>query len=405
MVDQVASDGTLKIGSDERLSERQKTQIVLQALPGSYVQKIAGVDAIRFRDQLIMRKQVTYLGHPWESFKKRIQIPNSWVDAYHQAVYDGLNPRFVGVYKHSDVVVFVDFDPTTYVNRKANNSAAHVATNDLYQAQTLGTFLRVDRRGNRLVSVRGDNFASYLMGSGDPVAAPARCFEEFNATFLREGRLKALDAVREMHLHGWPDTFQAEWPGFYLEYRIDSFLRQLPAPPPITFQKMKRGRADFDLVIDQGRGVPHYGDLKASDIRSRVSPGNDAADIAACVAEHGKFWYVVYEHHTWHARDEGNVATVEWNEWKRSVGFDNGKAYNPLSYASRFKSSVDFVGMKVLEINPINFSLVLGDFNQGRQQDGSARARKVMIAKQSLDNIVVYSEERPSSGGPDGWST
>ena len=33
-------------------------------------------------------------------------------------------------------------------------------------------------------------------------------------------------AVQEMHAATWPDRFQGEWPGFYLEYRLDTFLRR-----------------------------------------------------------------------------------------------------------------------------------------------------------------------------------
>ncbi|MFM2475509.1 hypothetical protein, partial [Burkholderia cenocepacia] len=151
---------------------------------------------VRLGDEVILKKQITHLGHPWEPFKKRIQIPKSWLEVERQARADGLRTRFVGIYSYRDVTIFVDFDPTTYVRRKANNSAAHVATNDLFQAQTLGQFARVDGRGNRLTSVRASEFAAYLrLGyEEDPRIS---IFREFNDEFLRGERLEALDAVQQ----------------------------------------------------------------------------------------------------------------------------------------------------------------------------------------------------------------
>ncbi|MFM2475554.1 hypothetical protein, partial [Burkholderia cenocepacia] len=133
----------------------------------------------------------------------------------------------------------------------------------------------------------------------------------------------------------------------------------------IQFQKVKHaGLYDYDLVMRDGEIVDFYGDLKSSDVKSRESPGNDAEDIRRCIDEFGRFWYVLYEHETEHARNHGDVATVAWNEWKRSVGYERKKAYDPLSYRSRFKQSVRYVSMKILEVNPANAGVVLGDFTQ-----------------------------------------
>ncbi|MEH3077608.1 MAG: hypothetical protein PGN11_13225 [Quadrisphaera sp.] len=51
--------------------------------------------------------------------------------------------------------------------------------------------------------------------------------------------------------------------------------------------------------------------------------------------------------------------------------------------------------MKVLEINAVNFDLVLGDFRQGVQQGGAERALKVMINKRNIDNFLVFSAAAP----------
>lgn len=394
VVDQIGPRGELIADTDTTLTHGEKNDLLLAALPGATVARYAGERVVRHGSQVIMKKQVTYLGIPWEPFKKRIQIPKKWLAVHAEAVEDGLVPRFIGIYHYDGVTIFVDFDPSTYVLRKANNSAAHVATNDLFQAQTLGVFSREDARGNRLTSVRSDELAAYLVGRTEERHPRVDVFDRFNVEFLRPERTEALAAVREMHAAGWSDTFQGEWPGFYLEYRLAKFIREQHLDDLVGYQKAKaRGGFDYDLVFTSGNRVEYYGDLKASDEKAKVSPGNDAEDIRRCVEEYGRFWYVIYEHETWHGRDEENRTTIEWNEWKRSVGYDNGKVFNELSYAKRFKAAVRFNRMRILEVNSANFGIVLADFNQGKQPDGAARAVKVMIAKKNIDNFLIFSAE------------
>lgn len=398
-VDQLGSDGRLLSDSDSRLSDRKKDELLLAALPGARTEIYAGERVVRFRDQLILRAQVTHLGIPWPAHKKRIQIPQRWLEVHRSARAEGLTPRFVGIYHYAGVTIFVDFDPATYVRRKANNSAAHVATNDLYQAQTLGAFSRVDRNGNRITSLRDSDFFAYLRGEVSEHDARIDVFAGFNAEFLTGDRIEALPAVQEMHAARWPDTFQGEWPGFFLEYRFDEFVRRRRLQDAVAFQKTKHsGAFDFDLVFKEVGGVAHYGDLKASSVRSSDSPGNDAIAIRRCVEQFGRFWYVLYEHETWHGKDQDDAPTVAWNEWRRSVGFQARKPYNALSYASRFKAAVTFVRMSVLEVNQANFHIVLADFNQGQQPGGQPRAPKVMISKRYIDNFLIYSQSSAQSG-------
>lgn len=392
IVDQIGPDGSLLEDVDTTLSERGKNELLLAALPGATVETLYGELVVRFENQVILKKQVTHLGRPWPEFKKRIQIPNSWLEVVRQAASDGLVPRFVGIYHYRDVTIFVDFEPTTYVQRKANNSAAHVSTNDLFKAQTMGQFARVDRNGNRLTSVRTDQFADYLQG-GVTTDPRLEVFRRFNAEFLIDRQLDALDAVKEMHGIQWRGRFQGEWPGFYLEYRIDKFIRTQGLSHLAVYRQDKTpGGYDYDLMFPNGDSVEYYGDLKASNLSARESPGNDLAGLRRCVEQFGRFWYVIYEHETQHARDNENLATIAWNDWRRSVGYraKPDKPYDPLSYASKFKESVRFAKMLVLELNPANFDLVLRTFAQGKQPDGSARALKVMINKKVIDNFLVY---------------
>jgi len=392
LVDQIGSDGGLVRDYDRRLTTSLRDKLILEALPGAQVMRYAGVSVIRFRDQVILRKQVTHLGYPWPEHKKRIQIPKDWVDVYRQAMRDGFECRFLGVYHYGTTTIFVDFEPSTYAERKANNSAAHVSTNDLFQAQTLGVFTRTDRNGNKVTSVRADRLAEYLGGAVSGELPQFSALRAFNRELLTGDRIDALDAVKEMHEAGWPDAMQGEWAGFYLEYRLSRFLREYGPSAQLEVRKVKsRGDFDFDLLVLDGERVAHFGDLKASSESSGESLGNDAADLDRCLDQYGRFWYVIYEHETWHSRDEDHRPVMEWNEWRRSVGYTRPKGYDPLSYAGRFKSAVRFTRMYVLEVNEANRQQVLTPFNQGRQPDGSPRAPKVKIAKKNIDNFLVCS--------------
>jgi hypothetical protein len=198
-----------------------------------------------------------------------------------------------------------------------------------------------------------------------------------------------------MHAGRWPDRFQNEWAGFYVEYRLSRYLVEHHLIDLVRVQKEKRrGEFDYDLRFLRDGVLEHYGDLKASSVAVKDSPGNDAASFFRCLAETGRFWYVIYEHETWHGRDSGNTSTIAWNDWRRSVGHvGRSKVYDPLSYAGRFKEAVRFVSVKVLEVNQANVSSVLGDFQEGfRQPDGSPRKGKVMIKKKDIDNFLIYTK-------------
>lgn len=396
-VDQLLADGSVVQDVDHTLSEREKVGLLTRWLPGAEPRRIGAQRYVRFQDRALLYKQVTHLGRPWAAYKKRIQVPKGWLEAHAALVRAGLRPHFIGIYHHGDVTVFVDFDPETYLRRKANNSAAHVATNDLHQALAQGSFTRVDKNDNRLTSVRSSDLATYLSDGpqDDPLAPFLDPFKELNRTVLTGRSVTVLDAAAQMHAAGWRHAFQAEWAGFYLEHLLDAHLRARPAPTAVELVQQKASRElDFDLVFRDRGGVSFLGDLKASDERGAVAPGNDAVSLERALATHGRFWYVVYEHSTVKARDQGDVATVAWNTWRRDVGYvaGSGKAFDPLSYSRRLKAEVTFTRMMVLEVNPANQRLVLGQFNQGRQPSGAPRAPKVLINKAHVENFIVYGE-------------
>ena len=77
VVAQIGPGGDLLQDVDTTLLPRGRAESLLSALPGATLEKYAGVWVVLFEDQVILSKQVTYLGNPWEAYKKRIQMPKT----------------------------------------------------------------------------------------------------------------------------------------------------------------------------------------------------------------------------------------------------------------------------------------------------------------------------------------
>ena len=116
----------------------------------------------RGRRYAIRAKNITYLGNPHPAFKKRIQIPGDLQAFYRDAVAEGLTPVLLGVYTHEDNELFCEFNIEDFIEKKANNSSAHVYTSDLSMAAAEGIFQKTDYFGNRITVFRTDMVAAFL---------------------------------------------------------------------------------------------------------------------------------------------------------------------------------------------------------------------------------------------------
>ena len=82
--------------------------------------------------------------------------------------------------------------------------------------------------------------------------------------------LKALDAIKEMHKNEWQQWRQAEWPGWFLEYKFNKFTTENNVTNQMRYvgsSQKRKGDLDFDIRFDED---DFYGDLKASDIKKKV---------------------------------------------------------------------------------------------------------------------------------------
>lgn len=343
------------------------------------------------KEFVLLAKNVTYLGNPHPIYKKRVQLPDWYQEFCLNINYDKLayDVRFMGIYHFEGNVIFVDFIKDTYLNHGIHNSSAHVYVNDLYQAMTYGMFRKIDKQGNQIVTIRSDKLDKYLNGTEPQQESLFELFEKFNCGYPFGKWLYALDIIKEMHKGSWQQWRQAEWAGWFLEYKFDEFVRKNKLEHRMNYVgSSNKKNFDFDIRFEE---ADFYGDLKASDINKKETPGNDQKSLVECIYRYKKFWYVIYEHETIKdAHDEKYLATIDRNRYIKSV--DPTYSKDEMSYASRMKRSVKFVRMTIIELNTVNFRNALKTFNQGHQPDGSARAPKFNINKEVLknDNYVVF---------------
>ena len=402
--EQITLDKNLVIAQDQPLSDKQLKECLINVL-GEDKCRIITVPQRKWVLEFTNGEKVyhllvracTYLGNPHPLFKKRVQLP-LWFNDYTHAVREQ-NPmidiRYIGVYHYGNShygenVVFVDFNKDTYLAKKGHNSSAHVYTNDLFQAMTYGVFTKEDHFGNSISTIRRDKFQEYLTGNASDTNTLFDLFRRFNCGFTFGQWLKALDVIKEMHDNNWPQWRQAEWAGWFLEYKFNRFTIENKLTHQMRYvgSSLKReGDLDFDIRFEE---EDFYGDLKASDISKKETPGNDQENLIECIYRFDKFWYVIYEHETLKDSAAGYEATKDRNRYIKSVDPTYNK--DELSYHERMKNSVKFMKMTIIELNRVNFREVLTDFHQGHQPDGSARKPKFNINKKVLenDNYVVF---------------
>lgn len=401
--EQITLDKNLVIDQDQPLSEKRLQEFLLSIL-GAGQCRIVRIPPRKWVLEYIAEgktfhlliRTCTYLGNPHPIFKKRVQLP-LWFNEYCNQMNESnpqIDVRYIGVYHygaphHGENFILIDFQKETYLQKKGHNSSAHVYTNDFYQAMTHGIFQKEDQSGNIITTIRQDKFRNYLLGNTPEQPSLFDLFRQFNADFTFGQWLKAFDTIKEMHDNCWRQWRQAEWAGWFLEYRFHKFTLENNVTDKMRYvgSMLKRqGDLDFDIRFDEEN---FYGDLKASDIEKRETPGNDQENLLDCIYKYDKFWYVIYEHETIKDSEAlGYAATKARNHYIRSI--DSSYDKDELSYHQRMKSQVRFVRMSIVELNRVNFHEILTDFHQGKQPNGASRKLKFNINKENIDNFVVF---------------
>lgn len=403
--EQIRSDLSLEVDYDQPLSVSNISKILENLLGKDHcsIEKFENKNLFCYthhnKKEVLALSAVTYMGgtgqHP--IFKKRMQLKKWYKDLVERYKNEkNTNVRFIGVYHYQNNIVFVEAVKDSYLSKKMNSSAAHIYTNDLFQAMKEDIFLRKDRNNNKIITIKYIKFKEYLEGTLKSTNEDLlEIFQRFNSYFEFGDWLKASVAIPEMHTAGWNKWKETEWPGWFLEYRFDSFIKKYSLENKILYigsSNKKKGDLDFDLWFESDK---FYGDLKASDISIKETPGNDQKSFIECINKYDKFWYVIYEHNTIKDSDDNNYEATRFrtNYIKNNNEWPSNKEWDELSYYKRMKNSVQFIKMYIIELNRINYRIALSDFNQGRQPNGDSRKPKFKINKNNIDNFIIFRED------------
>ena len=334
----------------------------------------------RNRDYCIYYKNVSYLGNSHPIFKKRIQISSDFKEIYQENLRKKVTTLLVGVYKYKDNVLLCDFDTETYKTRKAHNSSAHVYTIDLMNGERNGLFEKKDIRGNTITVFNKDNAFNFLdhkfFNEEKTKIEVFNTLDDFFENIAKQWF--GMEAYADMIEHNYRNKFQPEWPGFYLEYKLEEYLDKNNLNNVITFyQNRKNGEVDLDLQFPQ---LGLYGDLKAHSITSGTIQGNDYKTIMDLL-ETQSIYYIVANHETEKDSDHNYEVTKYWNSVQNKDDL--------MSYSEKMKYRVKIKSYYILELNKYNKKYI-DEFHQGKNSDGNARNKKIIIKKNNINNFLVH---------------
>lgn len=330
---------------------------------------------------------ITYLSFPHPLFKKRLQLKKWYKEFYDEyASSSNVSIRLIGIYHYEGLILFVNFKTEDYISHKCNSSAAHVYSNDLYQGLSNGIFEKTDWNGNHITVLTSRKFKDFICGKKDENHI-FTLFKKFNSQFDFGKWILADKAILEMKKADWYQWRGTEWPGWFLEYKFSAFIVAENCQGEMIYigniKNKSQKLLDFDLFFPAEN---YYGDLKASDIYKNEAPGNDQENVLEAINKYEKLWYVIYEHKT--EKDSAHnyeMALKRMNLLGETC--NDGK----ISYAAKMKHSVEFLQMKIFELNRINLNETLTVFNQGHQPSGEKRKPKFLINKRNIDNFIVFS--------------
>lgn len=320
-------------------------------------------------------KQITYLGNPHADFKKRIQLSKGWNESLKQD-----NAFLIGIYKYQETFLYVHFDKKNFIERQTNNSSAHVYTYDLLKALDEGIYTRIDIKNNVINIIRQDKIIDYfktLLNVGQVLSKEIQLFEFFKKTLNK--KYNGIESYKEMIEFNHNNKFQAEWPGFYLEYKFITLLNSNPELKKICsfVANKKKGDLDFDLNFNDN----YLGDLKAHTNGTGGILGNDKISVNNVLKLYNKLWYIVFNHNTNKDKDFNYEVSKYWNSVQ-------GKP-NLKSYGDKMKHSIEFTDFEILELNKYNIHH-LSEFKQGINSDGNIRAPKIKINQKEIPHFLIY---------------
>lgn len=377
-------NGLITIDYDVFYSPSELKGVIAEYFPVEDIKTLSGnYKGHRFR---IYAKNITYLGNPWEGFKKRIQLGSNFKETVANNKAQRIETILLGVYHYEDTLIFAEFDAESYAFGKSNNSAAHIHSFDLQRAVKDGIFTKTDKGNHRIMAFMPNKIADFLEikfgNAKDPLENLKAVFGTFYSSVPKEW--VGIDCYQQMLEANWEDRRQTEWAGFYHEYRLSKFLDENPEfKHTVIFQKNKtKDSIDLDLYYPE---MKTYGDLKAHTVGDTII-GNSYETLEKAI-KIGPLYYVICEHTT--IKDiEFQYRTLLY--WHNFIREEKLRSHDPMSQKNRMKGQVNLVDFLIVQIDQFNMDR-LSSFQKGfMNSDGNPRKEKFTINKKDIDNFLVY---------------
>lgn len=385
-VEQVNLVGRIVEDYGEILSKQELNQILVENFKCEIKSDGFAYGENKGKKYCLCCKNVSYLGIPHPNFKKRIQIPSSFVEKYYENKRRDIETFFIGIYKYQENIIFVNFDTKKYILNKAHNSSAHVLVIDLVNTiRRASYYLKKDARENEIFCFINNKiqrfFDMYLHNTIDLTPRMFKVFNQFfddlNPTWY------GIDCYKEMIQQDYHRKFQPEWPGAYLEYKFENFVTEHQDVKSVVRYSPVRGSEgaiDLDLYFPL---FDEYGDLKAHTNTSPSIIGNKTSTVKKCIEGKKSIYYVVFNHDTTPDKECNFIVTEFWNSSQHK---DNLR-----SYANKMKNKIELTSYMILEINEDNFHYLNSDFQKGfLNSDGNTRSGKISISNKVLPNFIIH---------------
>lgn len=285
-VEQVSKTGIIILDYDTSLSPSEIYYVLKRYFPNlsKDVSTKYYVGSFEGKKYCIYCKNITYLGNPWEFYKKRIQIAD--IDDFicfskkTQSV-----PILLGIYTHEDVHIFCDFNVDTYIGKKSHNSSAHVFSHDLLRGYVEGNFSKVDKEQNVISVFSTSHVQTFLKNKLSLVKT------DFHLSIIPElnnfysSLPKHWDGKQcyiEMKNDNYSQRNQIRWYGFYHEYQFEKYLNHNKLETIKKHGDKSINGIDLDLLFPT---LNTYGDLKTHSKNDRDGGiiGNDLNTINSII--------------------------------------------------------------------------------------------------------------------------
>ena len=395
---QILKDGSIINGYDQTLSPKEIDGLFV-SLFGSNVSK-DGKQFVVFNKIGILACNVTYLGWPHQKYKKRIQIKGYFGNYFRKNVTNNIKTVYLGIYTYkkstlNETRLFVVFEPSTYINKKGNNSSAHVYSTNLQYAQKAGDFHKTDSFGNQIHIFKQDSFIDYikqLSGVYVPGTYDEICelLKEKLPGFKNNltSTLHGIDCIQKMRDDNFSKYRESEWTGSYSEYVFKKYINDNQITSIEWHEDKTDEGIDLDLKFPDRSWA--YGDLKTSNIEDNII-GNAMTAFEKVMNNDGCVYYICCLFTPEKDSKHNYVVTKFWNQLRDHPYETEEEIAN--GYGKKMKYSVTFKKMYVLKIDKCAYEILKNSpFKQGRNSNGKPRKPKLKIKKDEIEAFSVFTD-------------